>query len=127
MTNKLTGIKRTTNGELLEELVRELRHMRALVREIGENVILRREGEIETVICNLDAVPPAKLWAVASSLLHDIRNLRVKPAKGRLKDLKGLNELIQEIADRVISAQDRSTDTSKGRQGGEAAKNNTTA
>jgi hypothetical protein len=117
MIKKRTGIKRTTNGETLEELARELRHMRCLVREIGENFILRREGELETVISNLDDVPPAKLRAVASSLLQDIRGLKIKSSKGRLKDLKGLNGLIAEMADRVLSAQDRGTGTAKGRQG----------
>ena len=117
MTSKQTGIKRTTNGEMLEELARELRHLRSLVREVGENFILRREGEIEAVISSLDAVPPVKVRAVASSLLHEIQSLKVKPSKGRLKDLRGLNELIGEMADQVINAQNRGTGSGKGRQG----------
>lgn len=114
MIKERTGSKRTSNGEVREELARELRHLRALMREVGENFILRREGEIETVVSNLDAVPPGKLRAVAPNLLHDIRNLKVKPAKGRLKDLKGLNELIEELADRVINAQERGKGSGKG-------------
>jgi hypothetical protein len=40
-------------------------------------------------------------------LLHEIRSLKLKPVKGRLKDLKGLEDVMEELADQVISAQDR--------------------
>jgi hypothetical protein len=99
------GTKRATNGAVLEELTQELKHLRGLVRETGEQFILRREGEIETIISNLAAVPAGKVRSEAPGLLHEIRSLRLKPAKGRLKDLKGLEEVIEELADRVISAQ----------------------
>jgi hypothetical protein len=100
------GSKRAPNGAVREELVQELRHLRGLVRETGEQFILRREGEIETIISNLATVPAAKLRRETPGLLHEIRSLKLKPAKGRMKDLKGLESLIEELADRVISAQD---------------------
>jgi hypothetical protein len=51
LTRELPGKhKRATNGVAREELVQELRHLRGLVRETGEQFILRREGEIETII-----------------------------------------------------------------------------
>jgi len=99
------GGKRAPNGVVREELVQELKHLRSLVREIGEQFILRREGEIETIISNLAAVPANKLRTEASGFLHEIRSLRLKPEKGRLKDLKGLDGMIEELADRVLSAQ----------------------
>ena len=107
MIKEPTKTKRISNGEVQEELARELRLLRGLVREVGENFILRREGEIEAIISNLAAVPPGRLRAVAPGLLHEIRGVGLKPAKGRLKDLKGLNDLIEEVADRVMTAQER--------------------
>lgn len=93
-------------GELQDELTRELKHLRAIVHEVGENFVLRREGEVEAVIANLSGVPPCKLRAVAGDLLRDLHNLRLKPEKGRLKDLKELDQLIGALAERVMTAQD---------------------
>jgi len=55
-TKERTGTdeKHPASAERLEELVREFRHLRRLVREIGENFILRQEGEIEKGINYLE-------------------------------------------------------------------------
>ena len=103
--------KKKTKGPLSsqavrEELVRELKHLRATVREVGENFILRREGEIETIVGLLATIPAAPLKKEAPDWLHEIRELKLKPAKGRLKDLKELDALIEELADQVMTAQD---------------------
>ena len=99
--------KGPTSGEAVrEDLMRELKHLRAAVREVGESFILRREGEIETIIGLLATIPAASLKTGAPDWLHEIRELKLKPAKGRLKDLKGLDELIAVLADQVMSAQD---------------------
>ena len=97
---------RKGKGAVREELVQELRHLRGLVRETGEHFILRREGEIETIISHLDAVPPAVLRTEAPNWLNEIRSLKLKPHKGRMKDLKGIEALIEELAEEVISAQE---------------------
>ena len=89
--------------EVREELVRELKHLRGAVREAGENFILRREGEIETIIGHLATIPATPLKAGAPEWLHEIRELKLKPAKGRLKDLKELDALIGNLADHVIN------------------------
>jgi hypothetical protein len=94
------------SDEVREELVRELKHLRGAVREAGENFILRREGEIETIIGLLATIPATPLKTEAPDWLHEIRELKLKPAKGRLKDLKELDVLIEELADRVMIAQD---------------------
>jgi hypothetical protein len=92
-----------------ENLTQELKHLRTLVREVGEHFILRREGEIETIISNLTAIPSRKLKSLAPGLLHDIHSLRLKPVKGRLKDLKEVDRIIADLTDRIISAQDEQT------------------
>jgi hypothetical protein len=88
------------------ELAGELRHLRASVREVGESFILRMEGEIETLISHLAAVPTTLLKRESSAWLREIRDLKLKPAKGRLKDLKGIDGLIEALTNQVINAQD---------------------
>ena len=106
--------KRPTSAEVREELEREFKHLRVLVREIGENFILRQEGEIETAISNLEGLQPGKLRTMAPTLIQELRKLKVKPAKGRFKDLKELNRLIDELTNQVISAQERGKGAGKG-------------
>ena len=114
MARERGGSKPPAGNEVREELAREFKHLRVLVREIGENYILREEGEIETAITSLEGLTPAKLRGVAPALLAELRKLKVKPAKGRFKDLKELNRLIADLTGRVITAQDRGKGTGKG-------------
>jgi hypothetical protein len=102
--NKAKG--HASRDAVMAELVGELRHLRGGVREVGESFILRSEGEIETLISHLAAVPTALLKREASAWLGEIRDLKLKPAKGRLKDLKGIERLIEGLANQVIHAQD---------------------
>jgi hypothetical protein len=106
VTEKKKTKSRLKSEEVREELVRELKHLRVTVREVGENFILRREGEIETIIGLLATIPAAPLKTEASGWLHEIRELKLKPAKGRFKDLKEIDALIEELADHVMTAQD---------------------
>ena len=99
---------RGKNDDLLAELGLELRHLRVQVREVGEHFILRHEGAIETIISNLDNVPQGRLKTGMPEWLQNIRGLRLKPAKGRLKDLKGIVALIEELTEQVVSAQEGS-------------------
>lgn len=109
--------KSNHNGAVLEELTHELKHLRGLVRETGERFILRREGEIETIISHLDAVPPGILRKVAPNWLHEIRGLKLKPAKGRMKDLKEIDALIEVLTDGVVSAQEGYKASAKEKKG----------
>ncbi|GFE57919.1 hypothetical protein [Geobacter sp. AOG1] len=96
------------NGkELQAELTAELRQLRRLVRDIGESFILRREGEIETLIAYLAALPAGRVRAEAPAWLRMVRQLKVKPAKGRLKDVKDMDRLIGELMDVLIDAQEK--------------------
>ena len=95
-----------SRAAVMEELAGELRHLRAAVREVGENFILRKEGELETLTTLLETVPTTVLKRESAGWLHEIRKLDLKPAKGRLKDLKRIDALIAELSDRVLSTQD---------------------
>ena len=117
MVMKTTKSKcRVTASAAREELGREMKHLRTAVREAGETFILRREGEIETIIGHLEAMPATSLKTKAPGWLHGIRDLKLKPAKGRLKDLKALDGLIEELADQVMTAQDGKKGTDRARK-----------
>lgn len=106
--------KKPASSEVREDLAREFKYLRVLVREIGENFILRQEGAIETAISHLEALPSRKLRTVAPALIQEVRKLKVKPAKGRFKDLKELNRLVDDLTSRVIGAQERGKGADKG-------------
>ena len=101
-----TRLKTRGSQAVREDLVRELKHLRVTVRDVGESIILRLEGEIETIIGLLATIPAAPLKKGAPDWLHEIRELKLKPVKGRLKDLKGLDALVDELADQIMSSQD---------------------
>lgn len=98
-------VKATTSEDLSHEMSSELRTLRYLVRDTAEGFILRKEGEIETLLANLLVLPPAKLRAVATPWLRKLRDLKLKPAKGRLKDLKKIDELLHELLNYLIEAE----------------------
>lgn len=107
MTDIKRGAKKSAKSEdMREDFIRELKHLRTLVREVGEQFILRREGEVETIISHLEGVPPKILKDQASDWLHEIKTLKLKPAKGRMRDLKGIDALIEDLTEQIISAQD---------------------
>ncbi|HZV82182.1 MAG TPA: hypothetical protein VFF53_08450 [Geobacteraceae bacterium] len=92
--------------EQLQDLVAELKYLRGIVHDIGENLIIRKEGEIESLISHLQTLPRAKLRRIGKEWLSDARGLNVKPAKGRLKDLHRLDRLLVSLCDAVISCED---------------------
>jgi len=66
-------------------LVLELRRLRAMFTEIAERYVANAEGEIAAVI---EAVEGKSLPAArVEKMLKVVRNLSVKPRKGRRKDL----------------------------------------
>jgi len=66
-------------------LVLELRRLRAMFTEIAERYVANSEGEIAAVI---EAVEGKSLPAArVEKMLEVVRNLSVKPRKGRRKDL----------------------------------------
>lgn len=105
MTKIKGKVLNENHAKEFDDLIRELNLLRSLVRDVGEGYILRREGEIETLISYLKSLSPAGLKAVVPTLLQEIRSLKLKPAKGRIKDLKGIDELIEDLTDDVMNVQ----------------------
>jgi hypothetical protein len=92
--------------EQLEEFVSELKLLRTMVREVGENFILRREGEIETLLGYTQALPGKELRRRLPEWLGELRRLKLKPRKGRMRDLKEIDRLVEELTAALADAQD---------------------
>lgn len=93
------------DDDQLEEFVRELKLLRTLVREVGESFILRREGEIETLLGYTETLPGRELRRRLPEWLGELRRLKLKPRKGRLRDLKEIDRLVEELTEALVEAQ----------------------
>lgn len=91
--------------ELRDEVAGELKLLCSVVREIGESFILRREGEIESLLGCLAALPRKRLRESAPEWLRELHRLKVKPHKGRLRDLKELDRLIGGLLEQFLELQ----------------------
>lgn len=97
---------KTGHDETRDELVKELKYLRSVIRDVGEGYIIRKEGEIEALLGYLGALPPRAVRQMSRGWLKEMRNLPVKPSKGRLKDLKRIDMLLEDLLDTVIELQD---------------------
>ncbi|GEM_PF-2143730 len=93
---------------MAERLSRELEGVRSLLREALEQYDMRlnsRLASLQSVMrgeANVDEgrlLPSAKRM---TSMLEDIRKLKVKPKKGRAKDLLRLEELVDSLQEVII-------------------------
>jgi len=98
--------RESRHEELQKELIAELKSLRGAVRETAEGFILCKEGEIETLLDYLLKMPPGRLKAVVRPWLRDARDMKLKPAKGRVKDLKRIDNLLHDLLNHVIDADD---------------------
>jgi hypothetical protein len=96
--------KGVRHEELQLELMTELKALRLSVREVAEGLILRKEGEIETLLDYLLKMPPGRLKAVARPWLRETRDLKLKPAKGRMKDLKKIETVLHDLLAAIIES-----------------------
>lgn len=94
------------HDDQLQEFVVELKHLRGIVHEIGENLIIRTEGEIEHLIGQMQSLPKATLRCIGKGWLREARGLDVKPTKGRLKDLRRLDSVLEKLRDALIACED---------------------
>jgi hypothetical protein len=78
-----------------ELLVVEMRRVRAIFVEIGERYLADIEGSIVSIIDDLAQrkLPPDRV----ERLLKEIRELDVKPRKGRRKDLGRIESLVDTL------------------------------
>jgi hypothetical protein len=85
--------------EMQQDLARELAQVRANITASAQALATRLDAEVASVLCAFDGhgipgeperLPTARVQTV---MLKAIRSLRVKPEKGRLKDLARMGAL----------------------------------
>ena len=92
---------RRTRKEMLTEMCTEFRQLRNIIREAGEAFIIRKESEVETLVEVVETFSVAELRAISPDWLRQIKQLKLKPAKGRLKDLKQIVHLMEEFQEKA--------------------------
>jgi hypothetical protein len=95
-------LDRKNSDELRQTLLGELRTLRQTVREAGEGFILRKEGEIEALLSYLLEMRPAQVEIFGKAWLRESRDLSIKPTKGRIKDLRRIDALLEDLLNHVI-------------------------
>jgi hypothetical protein len=90
-------------ADVRQELLTELHSLRGTIRDIGEGFILKKEGEIEALTGYLLTMPAGKLKAIAGNWLKESRELAVKPSKGRIRDLKKVNNLLDDLISSIVA------------------------
>jgi len=81
----------------------ELRHLRALLREVAANYVSKLEADIERVVEAIGDNEERKGGDAQAGqvelrdVLNRIRTLKVKPGKGRRRDVKRMDKLIGEL------------------------------
>ena len=88
-------------------LAREVERARGLVREVGEAVCARLEGRAAALVQVLtgEGLPEAPVLPPAERLKRLRRiaaGLRVKPPKGRVKDLARLESLLEVLEEALL-------------------------
>ena len=107
---KKSEVQKKSRGrgeDLQNEYIRELKLLRSMAHEVCDNFTLRREGNIETIISCLATVPRKKLRETLPEWLREIRSLKLKPQKGRLKDLKEIDRVITGLQEKVMDTQEK--------------------
>jgi hypothetical protein len=95
--------KRGRRMETLREVVVEVEALRPLLREVVEQYELRIAAQLAEVLRALHgesaafAQPPS--IRTTSAMLRAIRQVEIKPARGRAKDLVRLHELVAELTE----------------------------
>jgi hypothetical protein len=89
------------------ELAVELAKMRSIVKEIGENLVTRMDADLAALALYLEGtglaeekpvLPPA---GVIGSMMAEVKALKVKPHKGRVKDLWRVADLLRSLSSKM--------------------------
>jgi hypothetical protein len=103
----VAGPRGEADAELRQRLSTELRHLRSLTRETADNFALNREGKVESLLALLAELPPAALRREGPAWLALLRELKVKPEKGRLKDLARVHAAVRALTRALVASAEK--------------------
>jgi hypothetical protein len=101
----VTAAKGKNGDDGISGIVAELKHLRSELRDAAESFALRREGEIETIVAMLAALPRRRARGAGEEWMRHLRGLKLKPAKGRLRDLKEIARTVDLFLDDLAALQ----------------------
>lgn len=88
------------------EILTALKALRVDIHEVMGGFLLRTESEIETLCEYTIHMPAASLKDFAPLCQRETRALQLKPAKGRIKDLKKIDAVLGTLLDRIVTMDD---------------------
>ena len=103
------GAQGYSRQELGRKVARELLKLRPILRDVGTALLDRLDGDLagfalwlngEGLLGDPHVLPSA---SVLSAMLADIGGLKVKPKKGRVKDLRRIEALLELLSARMSS------------------------
>jgi hypothetical protein len=100
-------MEKVSNADAKEHLLSELKFLRSTVRDIAEAYILRSESEIETLAGYIADMAAKESRQISRSWLKELHSTSFKPAKGRLKDLKKIDCLLDDLLNMIIEIQSK--------------------
>jgi hypothetical protein len=87
---------------LQSNLAVEAHHIRMILREISQHFVSDQESQVVRTIELVGQIPNgSRKQAEMEKIIRNMRNLKVKPNKGRLRDLKEIRDLIQQTNQRL--------------------------
>jgi hypothetical protein len=104
---KAKRFKTPSQQALARQVSQELAKLRPILKDIGSALLDRLDGELAVLSLGLagEAVsgdlPDLPRAPILSGMLADIQALKVKPKKGRVKDLGRLEALLESLSRRM--------------------------
>ncbi len=100
-------ISTAQNASLQRSIQSDLKNLRAAAKTISQKFLLRVEGRIESLARELSesnlsdtfaGLPPEQVEKSLRSIRNLIKTLKVRPDRGRRKDLKRIENLLEAIS-----------------------------
>jgi hypothetical protein len=104
-TRRRTGSRKAARIAMKDQVSEELLRLRPLLREVGTAVLERLDGEMAAMAQFFDGDPVAGERPVLPTaealkgMLGRIRGLKVKPKKGRVKDLARFESMLRDLSE----------------------------
>ena len=104
---KSEGGKASSRQELGRQVSEELSKLRPALKDVGTALLDRLDGELAGLARSLDGrgmpgeTPVLPQARVLSAMLATIKALKVKPKKGRVKDLRRIETLLESLSARI--------------------------
>jgi len=101
------GIKKPSRQELGRQASQELLKLRPILKDVESTLLDRLDGELAGLARSLDGggmpgeTPVLPQAPVLTAMLADIKTLKVKPKKGRVKDLRRIEALLESLSARI--------------------------